>query len=259
MDKGLDMKTAVVSGAASGIGAKVRERLEAQGFSVIGIDLKGTEITADLSTGDGRQNAIKAALEKSDQRIDRLVLAAGLGGHLDDGQLVARVNYFGAVELLDGLRPAVEAAVGRTVVIGSNSAQMRTNPEAPMVEAMLAGDEAKTIDIIGDAHGALVYAHSKHALTRAVRRRAADWGEAGIRMNVVAPGPTETAMLQGVKDHPTISKSLEMIPIPQKRFATADEIADVIEFLLSDPAAHIHGSVLYVDGGSDAQIRPDGF
>jgi len=221
------MSYAVVSGAASGIGALVRKRLEAQGYDVIGIDLKNTE--------------------------------AGLGGHLDDGALVARVNYFGAVELMDGFKDALAATNGRSVVIGSNSSQMRTDPNSPMVEAMLEGDEGKAMEAIGDQHAAGVYGHSKHAVTRAVRRRAAEWGALGITVNVIAPGPTETAMLQGVKDHPTISKSLDMIPIPQKRFGTPEEMADIIEFMLSDTANYMQGSVIYVDGGTDAQLRPDAF
>lgn len=253
------MKTAVISGAASGIGALVRKRLEAQGYDVIGIDLKNTEVTGDLSTPNGRTSAIKDTLDKCGGKIDRMVLAAGLGGHLDDGALVARVNYFGAVALMDGFKDALAAANGRSVVIGSNSSQMRTDPKAPMVEAMLAGDEAKAMEIIGDTHAAMVYGHSKHAITRAVRRRAAEWGNLGITVNVIAPGPTETPMLQAVQDHPTISKSLDMIPIPQKRFGTPDEMADIIEFLLSDTASYMHGSVIYVDGGTDAQIRPDAF
>lgn len=253
------MSFAVVSGAASGIGALSRKRLEAQGYQVVGIDLKNTEVTGDLSTSDGRTAAIDQTLEICGEKIDRMVLAAGLGGHLDDGALVARVNYFGAVALLDGFRDALAAAQGRSVVIGSNSSQMRTDPNSPMVEAMLAGDEDKAMEIIGDMHAAGVYGHSKHAVTRAVRRRAAEWGALGITVNVIAPGPTETAMLQGVKDHPTISKSLDMIPIPQKRFGTADEMAEVIEFMLSDAANYMQGSVIYVDGGTDAQLRPDAF
>jgi len=253
------MGIAVITGAASGIGARVKARLEAQGHEIIGIDLKGEAISVDLSTPEGRQAAIDKTLEMSGGKIDRLVLAAGLGGHLEDGALVARVNYFGAVSLLDGLRDALAKTNGRCVVIGSNSAQMRTDPKAPMVEAMLEEDEAKTIEVIGDYHAAMVYGHSKHALTRAARRRAADWGELGISINVIAPGPTETPMLDGVKEHPTISKSLDMIPIPQKRFGNPDEIADIIEFLLSDTADYMQGSVIYVDGGTDAQVRPDAF
>jgi len=253
------MSYAVITGAASGIGAEVRKRLTTQGFKTVGIDLKNTEVTADLSTPEGRQSAIKDTLEMCGGKIDRLLLAAGLGGHLDDGALVARVNYFGAVALLDGFKDALSASGGKCVAIGSNSAQMRPVDKAPMVEAMMEDDETKAMEVIGDMHAAMVYAGSKHALTRAVRRRAADWGAAGIQLNVIAPGPTETPMLQGVKDHPTISKSLDMIPIPQKRFAKAQEIGGVIEFMFSDTAAHMHGSVIYVDGGSDAQVRPDAF
>lgn len=253
------MGIAVITGAASGIGAQVKARLEAQGYEVIGIDIKGEKISADLSSDAGRNKAIAETLEKSGGKIDRLVLAAGLGGHLDDGALVARVNYFGAVRLLDSFKDALAKSGGRCVVIGSNSAQVRVDPTAPMVEAMLEDDEDKTMDIIGDFHAAMVYGHSKHAVTRAVRRRAAEWGELGITINVIAPGPTETPMLDGVKEHPTISKSLDMIPIPQKRFGRPDEIADIIEFMLSDTAEYMQGSVIYVDGGTDAQLRPDAF
>jgi len=253
------MGIAVITGAASGIGACTKARLETQGYEIIGIDLKGETISADLSTAEGRQVAIDQTLEKCGGKIDRLVLAAGLGGHLANGALVAKVNYFGAVTLLDGFKDALAATKGRCVVIGSNSSQMRTDPKAPMVEAMLEGDEAKTIEIIGDFHAAMVYGHSKHAVTRAARRRAAEWGELGISLNVIAPGPTETPMLQGVKDDPVISKSLEMIPIPQKRFGRAEEITDIIEFMLSDTADYMQGSVIYVDGGTDAQLRPDAF
>ena len=253
------MPHAVITGSANGIGASVRRRLEGQGFTVIGVDLRDQEVSADLSTKDGRKAAIETILNLTDQKIDRLVLAAGLGGHIENGALVARVNFFGAIELLDGLQEAMANADGRGVVIGSNSAQMRTNPDSPMVQAMLEGDEDKTIEVIGDFHAAMVYPHSKHALTRAIRRRAAELGQKGIRMNVVAPGPTETAMLQGVREHPTFSQSLKAIPVPQGRFGEVEEITDVIEFLLSDAASHVHGSVLYVDGGSDAQIRSDSF
>ena len=253
------MKNAVISGSASGIGACIKQRLKDQGFRVIGIDLKGEDISADLSKASDRQAAIKAALDLTGGQIDRLVLAAGLGGHLDNGALVAKVNYFGAIELLDGFKGALATANGRCVVISSNSAQMRTDPNSDMVKAMLDGDEAKTMEIIGDAHAALTYASSKHAVARAVRRRAADWGAAGITLNAIAPGMTETPMFRGAADHPVIGKSVDAIPIPKTRVATADEIAGVIEFMLSDAAEYMQGSIVYVDGGTDAQLRPDAF
>lgn len=253
------MGTAVITGAASGIGACIKARLQTQGYDIIGIDLKDETISADLSTHDGRQEAIDKALELSGGKIDRLVLAAGLGGHLEDGQLVARVNYFGAIELLDGLKDALEETSGRVVVISSNSAQMRTDPESDIVRCLLNGNEGQAMQYIGDSHGALTYGVSKHAVARAVRRRAAEWGQAGITLNAIAPGMTETPMFRGAADHPVIGKSVEAIPIPKTRVASPDEIAGVIEFMLSDAAEYMQGSIIYVDGGTDAQLRPDAF
>lgn len=253
------MGTAVITGAASGIGACIKARLTQQGYDIIGIDLKGETISADLSTREGRQNAIDKALELSGGKIDRLVLAAGLGGHLEDGQLVARVNYFGAIELLDGLKDALGETSGRVVVISSNSAQMRTDPESDIVRCLLEGNEGQAMQYIGDSHGALTYGVSKHAVARAVRRRAAEWGQAGITLNAIAPGMTETPMFRGAADHPVIGKSVEAIPIPKTRVASPDEIAGVIEFMLSDAAEYMQGSIIYVDGGTDAQLRPDAF
>lgn len=253
------MGFAVISGSASGMGACIKARLEAQGFDIIGIDLKDATITADLSTAAGRQSAVEKALELTDGKIDRLVLAAGLGGHVENGQLVVRVNYFGAVELLDGFKDSLAEAGGRCVVIGSNSAQMRTDPQSDIVRSMLDANENGAMQYIGDSHGALTYGLSKHALTRAVRRRAAEWGQAGITLNIIAPGQTETPLFRGAADHPVIGKSVESIPIPKQRVATADEVAEVIEFMLSDAADYMQGSVIYVDGGTDAQLRPDEF
>lgn len=253
------MKTAIITGAASGIGASIKARLEKQGYQPIGIDLRGETIEADLSTKTGREDAITQALKLSNGKIDRLILAAGLGGHIEDGQLVAKVNYFGAVELLDGLKNALKTAQGRVVAISSNSAQMRTDPKSNIVTSLLDGDEDQAMTHIGDAHGALIYGLSKHALARAIRRRAADWGQVGITLNAIAPGMTETPMFRGAADHPVIGKSVEAIPIPKSRVASPDEIAEVIEFMLSDAAEYMQGSILYVDGGTDAQLRPDEF
>lgn len=257
--KGLRMKKAVISGSASGMGACVKARLEAQGYTVTGIDLKNADVEADLSTAQGRQQAIKETLEQTGGAFDILVLAAGLGGHLDDGQLVAKVNYYGAVELLDGFRDALAANKGRCAVISSNSAQMGIDPANPIITALLDGDEAQAMAAIGDLPAAATYGASKHAVARAVRRRAAEWGAAGIQLNAIAPGQTETPLYRGAADHPEIGKAVTAIPIPQNRVATADEMAGVIEFMLSDAAAYMHGSIIYVDGGTDAQLRPDAF
>ena len=254
------MGTAVVTGAASGIGRNVRTQLEAQGDRVIGIDLRDVEVEADLSTPAGRSSAVERALAESGGTIDRLVVAAGLGGHVRDGQLVAAVNYFGAVEVLDGLRPAMEGRPSAAAVaVCSNSAQMGDPADHPVVAKLLEHDEEGAKREIGEMHGSEAYGLTKHALSRAVRRRAPAWGAAGVRLNGIAPGQTRTPLYEGSEQHPVLGKFVQNIPVPLGRTADPAQIAAIIVFLLGDTASFIHGSILWADGGTDAALRPDGF
>ena len=238
----------------------MRARLLAAGDAVIGIDLKNAEVEADLSTQHGRREAVRAVEELAPGGVDRLVLCAGVATSTMPRAILPSVNYFGAVELLDGLKDCLkgrpEAAV---VVICSNSAQMGPFQEHPYVLALLEGDEARAHDLVEKENGFIAYGGSKHALSRAVRRRASEWGEAGVRLNGIAPGPTETNMIAETRKHPIYGKGFEMLEIPVGRLATPDEMAGIIAFLLSPAAAFIHGSILWADGGNDATIRPDGF
>ncbi len=251
-------RTAVVTGSASGIGAAVRARLEAGGWRVIGVDLAGQEIAADLSTDDGRSAAVAAALDACDGRLDALVPCAGLGPQVPDRRLLPAVNYFGAMATLDGLFAALQAGDDPAAVgICSNSISMTPMPDLTLVELMVAGDEAAVAEACVELDGPTVYAMTKVALGRSVRRRVQEWGEAGVRLNLVAPGPVTTPLLQGTRDDPVIGPFVDLLPIPLGRVAEPAEIAGPIAFLLGPEASDIHGSVLFIDGGSDAVFRPD--
>lgn len=254
------MGTAVVTGSASGIGAAVKRRLEQAGDRVIGVDLRAADILADLSNPEGRDRAIAAIRAGAGGSLDRLVLCAGVGAHLDDFALIASVNYFGAIVLLDALLPQLSGRPGAAaVVVCSNSAQFLPLDEHPYVLALLAGDEAQARALIAGENGFLAYAGSKHALCRAVRRRATVWGEAGVRLNGVCPGMTDTPLLQGSIDHPVFGQGVASLKIPLGRRAQPSEIADAVAFLLGPQAGYVHASLLYVDGGNDATVRPDRF
>ncbi len=107
--------------------------------------------------------------------------------------------------------------------------------------------------------GAVLYGLTKQALARAVRHRAEAWGQAGVRLNAVAPGPTMTPLLQGSLDDETSGPLVDALPIPLDRRAQPDEIAAIITFLASPDTAYVHGSIWFADGGTDAVIRPDHF
>ena len=255
------MGTVAITGSASGIGAATRVRLEDAGNTVIGVDLHDAEIIADLATPSGRTLAIGAVLDACGGQLDGLVVAAGVGPHVESRPLIVSLNYFGAQALLSGLRGALVAAeAAAAVAISSNSAVL-PGSETPLVGACLAGDEDPARQFADTLDSHRIYAGSKLALTRWVRRNApsADWAGAGVRLNAVAPGAVLTPLLQGGLDHPVFGPAIKSFPIPTGGFGDPDQIAAAVHFLLTDDAAFCCGTVLFVDGGTDAMLRPDVF
>ena len=254
------MGHAIGTGSASGIGAADCESLRREGLDVVGIDLHDADVVADLSTPAGRKDAVRGALDATGGQADRVVLCAGLGSHLDDLALIGSVNYFGAVEVLDGLFEALKAGdAPAAVAVCSNSARFAPFADHAFVLACLEGDEPRAREIISGENGFVAYAGSKYALSIAVRRRAKEWGEAGVRLNGIAPGPVETPLLQGTRDHPVFSKGFDGLDIPVGRLGTPDEIANFIGIMLGPAAAFMQGSIVYLDGGNEAAMLPDRF
>jgi len=248
----------VVTGSAGGIGGAIRERIEAEGHDVIGVDVRDAEVHADLATVDGRRAAIDEIGRIAGHALDGLVVAAGIGGSTGaPSSLVGRVNYFGAVTLLDGLRPLLERGDHpAAVAIASNSASAVPFDDPTLVDLLLADNEEGAAAVAAGMDGEIVYAQSKLALARAVRRRVQEWGDAGVRLNAVAPGPVLTPLTQQALDHPVTGPLIRQYPIPLGRWGEKEEIAESVWFLLAT-ATWVHGAVLYVDGGTDALLNPD--
>lgn len=254
-------RTVVVTGSASGMGAATKVRLVGAGQHVIGIDLHDADIVADLGTVEGRGQAISAVADRCDGAIDGLVTWAGLAGLTDrPGSLVASVNYFGTVALHEGLRPLLaNGDRPAAVAISSNSTTIQPGVPMDVVEHCLAGDEPGAREA-ADAAGSLAsYPATKTAIAWWARRTAptADWAGAGINLNVVAPGAVETPLLQSSREDPITGRFIDSFPIPVGRKGSADELAAFVQFLLGPDARFFCGSVLFVDGGTDAHLRPD--
>ncbi|WP_425835086.1 SDR family oxidoreductase [Streptomyces fractus] len=257
------MSTIAVTGAGSGMGAALAERLRAQGDTVIGVDLKNADVTADLGTAEGRSHAVAEINRIGGGRLDGFLPFAGLaGGAGRPSSLLVAVNYFGAIGLLEGLRPALAAAGTSSVVLASSNSTT-TQPDWPqhVAEACLAGDEDEARRIADEAGardgGIGAYPATKAALAWYARTRAADFQGDGIRLNAVAPGYIDTPMTRAAAEDPATAEGIRTFLglIPAGRAGRPEEIVDLVEFLLSPKSAYCVGSVFYADGGLDAQLR----
>lgn len=258
-------RTILVTGAASGMGAATATRLRGAGDRVIGLDRNdpgdgGIDVVADLSTAEGRRQAVAAVREACGGRLDGAVLAAGLGPVPGRERLIAEVNVAGAVDLLVGLRPALAAAGdAKVVVLGSNSTT--TTPLVPRraVAHLRDGDVEAALRRLRRpraTYAAFTYAASKLAVTHWVRTAATtpDWAGAGIRLNVLAPGAVRTPLLEEQLAGPD-ARRIRAFPVPIGQYGEPDQVARWAELMLSSAADSLVGSVVVVDGGSEAWFR----
>jgi NAD(P)-dependent dehydrogenase (short-subunit alcohol dehydrogenase family) len=257
--------TYAVTGAASGIGAATTALLRDRGHRVITVDrATGVDVRADLATPAGRAQTVGEVLRLSDGRLNGVVPCAGLAGISgSDSELLVSVNYFGAVGVVTGLRPALVAAAqegepAAVVLLSSNSVTCQPGWDLGVAKACLAGDEQRARAAASRREAVVVYPATKAALAWWARREGVrrDWAGAGVRVNAVAPGLVATPMTEEVRRDPVVGRFADSYPTALRRPGRPEEVASAIAFLLSVDAGLLVGSVLVADGGTDAITWP---
>lgn len=251
-------RVVAVTGSASGIGASTAALLRERGDRVIGVDLRGAEVCADLSTAAGRAQAVADVTALSYGRLDGLVTCAGLSRA---GAPQVSVNYFGTVDLVLGLRPALASAPAPRVALVSSISSTQPH-DASLVEACLAGSEDAALVVAEKAVAAgrphEIYSSTKAALNRWMRQVAVspDFAGAGIAVNAIAPGVVLTPMTAELVADPQWKAVMDAaVPMPLGGYASPEVIANALLWLLSPENTHMAGQVVFVDGGAEAITR----
>ena len=241
-------KVVAITGATAGIGTAAARRFAAEGGTLIltGRNVRSAEALIDelgecavFVAGDVRERAtadrvVAAALE-GHGKLDVLVNNAAvdhtgdvLDTPIEEVRALFDVNVFGAMHMLQAAGRAMRGRGGAIVNVSSR----------------LASIGVPTMAMYSAAKGALL------SLTRAA---AVELAPEGIRVNAVAPGMTRTPLFEAwAADEGADVVARAAAAIPQRRFATPEEVAAAIAYLASDEAAHVTGASLPVDGGYTA-------
>lgn len=234
-------RTAVVTGAGSGIGLSVARRLQAEGASVYGLDLQeggladiGTFILCDVSQEDSVEAAV-ATLRSHTTSVDILVNNAGVGAvgtvldsTSDEWEKVFSVNVFGTARVTRHLHPLLLAGHNPAIVNTCSFASSTGIPKRA------------------------VYSASKGALESLTKACAADFLDDGIRVNAVNPGTADTPWVQRLLDQtsdPAGERARLEARQPIGRLVSAEEVAHAIVYLADPRSGSTTGTVIAVDGG----------
>lgn len=243
-------QVALITGAASGMGAATAREFSAAGGQVILVDRNGTlaaqvatelgsdpPVVGDVSSSAFCQEAVNTALERYG-RLDVLVNAAGIIVRADalntsdeQWQRVLNVNVSGVFYMSRAaIGPMKQQGKGAIINFGS-----------------IWGEVGAT--------GVVAYCASKGAVHQITRAMALDYVQDGIRINAVCPGEVNTPMLQSERIEPVTPELMARLAatVPMGRLADPVEIARVVLFLASDAASYMTGTMVNVDAGFTAR------
>lgn len=243
------VRTALVTGSTSGIGAATARALARDGYRVVitGRDAERAGAVIEAIEADGGSAVFVAsdlAAPPDALRAFAADAVAAAGGHLD------LLVHNAAVCIVENTVTLTDAQLATTLAVNVRAPHVLTAALAPAMAERGRGG----IVVIGSWMAEVghpfvgLYAASKAAEQELARCWAAEFGPRGVRVNTVAPGATRTPINEEASDEITALTAV----IPARRPGTPDDIAAAVAWLGSDASSYVHGTVLEVDGGINA-------
>jgi NAD(P)-dependent dehydrogenase (short-subunit alcohol dehydrogenase family) len=242
-------RTIAITGAASGIGKAATRRLASQGWEVFALDVAPiaaapnvTPLSCDVADTASVTTAFDRVAARA-PKLDALICCAGVlrigplaEMAVEEFDRVFAVNTRGTWLCAKAAFPLLKAAA---------------RPEAPARVVLLSSVAALRPKISAGA-----YAASKAAVSHLTRVIAVEWAEHGILVNALAPGTVDTPMVHAVSDPAKVGRYRSSGVSPIGRIASPEDVVDVMGFLLSDAARYVTGTIIPVDGGTQAAFVP---
>lgn len=251
----LEGQTAVITGAAGGIGSAAVRAFVKEGANVLAVDIdeeKLNQLLDDL--GDDRVSSYLVDVTQASENLTMADVAVERYGG---------INHFLANAGIEGqVQPILsydESTFDRVIAVNVKGVWLGLRAVVPKMIESGGGSVVITSSVAGLRGGPNVapYSTSKHAVIGLMRSAAKEFAPYNIRVNTINPSPVETRMMRSLEagsspDDPDLAKRRIAANIPLGRYAEPSEIASVMLFLCTSDASWITGSVYTVDGGNTA-------
>ncbi|MRH28050.1 glucose 1-dehydrogenase [Microbacterium sp. SYP-A9085] len=256
----LRSRVAIVTGAAGGIGSAVVRRLAAEGMRVLAVD-RAADAVARVAreTDPSGENVHAFAADTTNETEVAAYVAEALARF---GTIDAFFNNAGIVGTMTPLVDLSEEEFRRVIDVNLVGSFLGLKHVLPVLYAKGRGAVVNTSSIAGleSTLGTAAYDSSKHGVAGLTKVAALESSARGVRVNSIHPGPVDTGMMTEIRRQrnpadPDADGRRMAAAIPLGRPAEADEISNLVTFLLSDEAGYITGATYRIDGGMGAAAR----